>query len=321
MDLIYANENMEDIGVLHDYELDLAYGNDENDFELTMPMEKHCCSENYYIYAEGTEYGGIIDKIRAVSSEESVIYSGRTWHGILEAKILCPDEGADYLIVSGDAHTVLAELIERCDLTDLYEVAGYESGFTVKSYQFSRYVPAYTAIRKMLVKCGAKLQIKFQDEKIRLAAVQLIDYSGLEQFDSDQVELDVQKVCNFTNHVICLGSGELADRQVIHLYMDGDGNISGKKTFTGKDEITETYNYGNVESEEELRSGGEKILKEAYAASTSSVSLDADTNEFDVDDIVGSQDVVTGTYVSESITKKIVTMKEDEVTIEYKVGE
>ena len=32
MDLIYANNQMEDIGVLLDYEFDLAFGSDENDF-------------------------------------------------------------------------------------------------------------------------------------------------------------------------------------------------------------------------------------------------------------------------------------------------
>lgn len=34
MDLIYMNASMEDIGVIRAYEFDLAYGSDENDFEL-----------------------------------------------------------------------------------------------------------------------------------------------------------------------------------------------------------------------------------------------------------------------------------------------
>ena len=41
MDLIYANEKMVEIGVMHDYEFDLAFGEDENDFELTIKSEKH----------------------------------------------------------------------------------------------------------------------------------------------------------------------------------------------------------------------------------------------------------------------------------------
>ena len=36
MDLIYTNQNREDIGVLQDFSLDLAFGSGENDFELTV---------------------------------------------------------------------------------------------------------------------------------------------------------------------------------------------------------------------------------------------------------------------------------------------
>ncbi len=32
MDLIFTNKNREDIGVLQDYDLDLAFGADENNF-------------------------------------------------------------------------------------------------------------------------------------------------------------------------------------------------------------------------------------------------------------------------------------------------
>ena len=36
MDLIYADENRIDLGVLQDYKFDLAYGESENDFELSL---------------------------------------------------------------------------------------------------------------------------------------------------------------------------------------------------------------------------------------------------------------------------------------------
>ena len=43
MDLIYMNPDRQDIGVLHDYKLDLAFGKDENNFELQIPSNTHCC--------------------------------------------------------------------------------------------------------------------------------------------------------------------------------------------------------------------------------------------------------------------------------------
>jgi hypothetical protein len=43
MDLIYTNTRLEDVGVLKDYTFDLAFGSDENDFEVTIDSSKHCC--------------------------------------------------------------------------------------------------------------------------------------------------------------------------------------------------------------------------------------------------------------------------------------
>ena len=43
MDLIYADENKIEIGVIPEYEFDIAFGSDENDFELTLDVSSHCC--------------------------------------------------------------------------------------------------------------------------------------------------------------------------------------------------------------------------------------------------------------------------------------
>ena len=45
MDLIYADKNRKDIGVLMSYTLDMAYGRDENDFVLTLDADSHCCHD------------------------------------------------------------------------------------------------------------------------------------------------------------------------------------------------------------------------------------------------------------------------------------
>lgn len=90
MDLIYADKDRRDIGVLHVYELDLAFGADENSFECRVHANDHCCEAGYYLYFEGTEYGGIIDSIKIDTVNEEITYSGRTWHGILASKVIMP---------------------------------------------------------------------------------------------------------------------------------------------------------------------------------------------------------------------------------------
>ena len=99
MDLIYMDDKKRDIGVMKNFTLDLAFGEDENNFELSTVMENNVCESGFYIYAEGTDYGGIIDQIKVNTSSNSLKYIGRTWHGILGSKILQPDDGQDYLIL------------------------------------------------------------------------------------------------------------------------------------------------------------------------------------------------------------------------------
>lgn len=62
MDLIYTDKKRRDVGVITSYELDMAFGKDENDFLLKVDLEEHCCEAGAFVYFQDTEYGGIIDK-------------------------------------------------------------------------------------------------------------------------------------------------------------------------------------------------------------------------------------------------------------------
>ena len=95
MELIYADHDMNEIGILKNPEFDLAFGESENDFECKISLTDHCCKEGYYIYAEGTEYGGIVDAIEIDSESDIVIYTGRSWHGILASKVIEPLKASD----------------------------------------------------------------------------------------------------------------------------------------------------------------------------------------------------------------------------------
>lgn len=321
MDLIYANEKREDIGILLDYSFDLAVGADENNFELTLDQNHHCCKSGYFIYIEGTEYGGIIDRIQVNTKSKELKYIGRSWSGILDNKIIVPDQGEDYLTVSGEANQVLQSLLTRLGLTDLFTASNEDSGLMINRYQFDRYTYAYTAVSKMLKTVGGKLHFHYENGSVILSALPLIDYTETEQFDTDQVELEIEKVYQSTNHVICLGQGELKDRQVIHLYADENGNIGYEQSITGLNELTEKYDYPNAESLEELEQGGRKILKEAATEGTVRMSFAAEETVYDIGDIVGSKDIITGIAAKAAIKKKIVTINKGKINIEYEVGD
>lgn len=329
MDLNHADQERKMLGVIDRYELDLAFGTDENDFECSMAIPDHCCSAGDYLYltdtAAGhvvyTEYGGIIDAVRIDTSAETVTYSGRTWHGILMKKILCPDAGQDYLVLSGDANEVLGELITRVGLSDLFQTSETESGIKITSYQMDRYIDAYTGMKKMLKSVGAKLKMYYRDGKVNLYAIPLVDYSKDEEWDSDQMNFSISNNHRPTNHLICLGKGDLKERMVRHLYMDAKGNVSKTQTFFGIDEVTESYDYSSVESEEELINGGTDRLQESYAAANT-LETDFENNaEYDIGDIVGARENITGVKVTRDIVKKIVKVNNNGISVECQIGE
>ena len=321
MDLIYTNKRWEDEGVLKDYAFDLAFGSDENNFEVSIVDDNHCCEEGSLLYIEGTEYGGVVDAIKVATKENEVTYKGRTWHGVLASKVIEPDSGQDYLLLNGEANALIGTLLQRLGLTDLFAASSVDSELTINNYTMNRYIDAYAGIRKMLTEAGGKLQFKFSRGKVVLSAVSAVDYSQDEQFDNDQVEMEIEKHYNKTNHLICLGKGDLAQREVVHLYADKDGNISTTQTLYGLDEITAVYDYANAESLEELTNSGIEKLTEYASKDMVNLNFDAEQNVYDIGDIVGATEYHTGIITREQITKKIVTINNGHVNIEYKVGE
>ena len=312
------NAEREDIGVLQNYELDLAFGSDENSFECVVDKNNHCCSFGFYLYIEGTEYGGIIDSVESKNSTQEVIYSGRTWHGVLNSKVLQPDVGADHLVCSGEANAVIANLVSRMGISDLFLVSTANSGLTIKSYKMNRYISGYDGIMKMLKTVDGKLQLCVQnDGKVLLSAVPIVDYTA-DGLYSDLIDIDVKRTANTVNHLICLGQGDLADRQVVHLYVDKNGNISRTQTFTGLDEYVAVYDYGNAEDEDDLVSNGTEKLKELMQQDDLSVDVNDVDDPYDVGDLVGATDNITNIGVTVPIKKKIVTIKNGIVTIDIK---
>lgn len=317
MDLIYADANKNDIGVLKDYSFDLAYGSDENNFVLTVSTANNVCQEDYFIYIEGTEYGGIIDSVEVDTANKKIKYKGRTWHGILDKKIIEPESGQDYYTVNADLNAIITTLITRLSLTNLFKVSTETT--KTASYQFQRYVSGYKGITKLLDDNGYKLSIEFSGGFIELSAQPITIYDEDSGLDSDRMSFKIQKTYNPINHLICLGSGTLKNRTVVHLYLDDNGNVSTIQTFTGIDEVTEVYDYPNAESTADLTvKGKERLLSQ----DTNSVNLKLrEGYSFDIGDKVTVTDIVTGITVTRKIIKKIVTINKDVLRVDYSVGE
>lgn len=320
MDLIYTNANKVDQGVLRSYSLDLSYGESENDFALTLSAAEPQLEDNSVIYIENTEYGGIVDGINTKTESETVTHIGRTWHGVMNSKIIAPDAGEDYFIVSGEANSILSSLIARLGLSGLFSAVETDSGVNISRFQFNRYCKGYDGVRKMLAENGAKLKIEWVNRSVMLSAVPIADYTK-EPVDGDIAPLTVERHGNKVNHLICLGRGELSKREVVHLYVDQFDRIVNTQVYTGLDEVTEIYDYSNAESLNDLTNGGIERLKELRGNDKIEVSI-SEKNEtvYDISDIIAAIDNNTGNTANATIIQKIVKINNGVVNIEYKTG-
>lgn len=173
----------------------------------------------------------------------------------------------------------------------------------------------------MLSNVDAKLVCTVtRDAKVQISATKIEDLSKKYEYSDDYgMQVIFEQNRGGVNHLICLGGGELAERTVIHLYADSSGNIVDAPYYTGRSEITEIYDYGNVESDEELRSQGVEKLKELK--NSDSLTAQFDRLDVDIGDIVGGKNRQTGVAMKEIINSEIVKIENDRYTVTYKVGD
>lgn len=321
--LILADQNLKDIAPVMDAEIDIAIG-EENDYEIKIPRDEWRSEYTFgnAFYVKDTEYGGVIGEVDTSTAEDTISLLGRTWRGMLDKKIIRPPAGQDYKKVSGELNTVLGELITE-QFDDYFVVSQDDTGVSLTNYQFDRYCTLLSGINKMLKSVGYRLKIRYvQQERgqpgyVELSAVPIVDYS-------EQIELSQDSQLNFTfkncrngvNHLICLGKGELQERQVIDLYVQADGSIGSEPYFTGIREIAATYEDTSSETDELEEKGREKLQE---LMNSTSFSMDVETLNMDVaiGDIIGGRDYLTGLYAKKPIAKKIYKVEDGKNSIEY----
>lgn len=315
-ELIVTDASHVDQASLEDFTLDAAWGADENDFELTVDR---LIDAGSYVYFDGSECGGIVDALKdnLKRGESTLTYSGRTWHGMLANKILEPDKGKDYLTVSGTASSVIGSLISRVGLDAVFDAvdAPTAGAQTIKSYQFDRYVDAYSGLRKMCAASGLKLRLAYASGKVRVWAEPAAYYG--DSIDSDLIDFDATRTWRKPNHMIGLGKGELRDRIVSHWYADSKGNVTQTQTFKGLDEIAQVYDYSSAEADELAKNTKEK-LQDLQSEGEVKVTVHEDSGiAFDVGDTVTARDNLTGITVNATISKKIVKVSGGVMSVDY----
>ena len=311
--LIYTDSAHVDAGAIQTFEMDLAFGADEQNFEITFPAPT--LSGGELLYIDGTEYGGVVDEITRSTETDDVIYIGRTWHGMLAGKIVKPPSNADYYVLSGDANTCIASLLSKVGLTDVLTARSTSAGISV-NYQFDRFCNAYDGLLKMLSSANAVLRIERHDGITELWAEPRVTIT--DEADSDIMDFALTDSIRVPNHLVCAGEGELQERVVVDLYADSSGNISQTQTQFGVDEIAVYYNYSNTDREK-LIEDGTKELQEYQQGGGADLQVN-NKGDWHVGDSIQVRDNNSGLVITSTIAKKIVKVKNGVLSVDYEVG-
>ncbi len=312
MDAVIADRSGRVLRQIGDYELDIGFGDVDQDFSFTCPM-RHMPPDKGMVYIDGTEWVGFVDSSETDTASETAVSKGRSVSGVLSSRIIVP-EGVDHVSVSGCPEAVLAQVLDLVDLSGVFEV---EKGADASiDYTFERFVDAWTGIRDMMNDNSLKLSARCVEGRVILSADERVSAGG--DVDSDLIDFSMSKVGRCTNHLVCAGIGENEERIIVHYYADADGNVSKDKTFSGIDMIDAYYDYRNADLER-LEEDGKKKLEEMQTKGAVDVDI-PDGLSLGVGDLVTSRDNRTGAEVTAEVVQKTLSVKDGIATIKYEAG-
>ena len=300
--------------------------NKEKDFELSMDIAHYDkrIKDKCRVFVPDTEIGGLIGEPFIDTGTNTISFSGYAWRGLLNKKILIPPVGEDYLKKTGELNNILKELVEP-RFSGLFKVSDKNTAVVLYNYQFDRFCTLYDGVVKMLKSVGYRLNIFYNQGYpngsgwVEIEAVPIVDYSDSEELSQDsKLSFSMREKKNGVNHLIVVGKGELQERVVIHLYVQGDGSIGKEQYYTGIDEIEEVYENTSTDTAE-LEEAGTEQLQELMNCKTLKMDVASLGIDISIGDIIGGRDQITGMYMAKPLDNIIVTIKDGVMSKEYKL--
>ena len=298
---------------------DFEVGKSENSFAVEIKRQEYeRIPDRARIYIPGTEYGGLFRRLATNTSQDVITPGGLTWRGMMQKKIISPPSGQDYATDSGELNAIVKSRVESA-LPGLF-IGTTASTDVEATWQYARYCTLEEGLSDMLKSKGYRLNIEYsqEDKAVVVSAVPIVDYSQSIEFSADmRINYNMSMQGDGVNHLICLGSGELKDREVYHLYVDENGNIGTTQYYTGIEEITEIFDYAGAELDDLIQTGTQR-LKEIRNTNIFEIKVDPDT-ELAIGDIVGGRDYLSGMTMRSPISGKIVKWEQGFQTVEYRL--
>lgn len=322
--VILANSDLRELSAVRDANLTVDLnGNRDFSLQIARSYWRPDLTFSSLIYIPGTEYGGIIGEVLTDTTLDYVELKGLSWRGRLAKKIIEPPAGSDYKVVSGELHTVMKSLIEP-EFDGLFVVSAEDTGVTVSNYQFDRYCTLLDGLNKMLKSKGCRLQLSFRREQnepgyLYIEAVPITDFSERIELSRDcKLNYTMDDKQNGVNHLIVTGKGELQDRNILHLYVQENGEIGTEQYYTGLQEIAEVYENTSTETDE-LMAAAEDRLRSLAGKKTFKMDVAKLGMDVGIGDIVGGRDYLTGMHMAKPVENIVYEIVNDVESKTYKL--
>lgn len=314
-DIILFDKDFAEIGIVA-LDIDAECGTEgSNDFEIkTDSIQEY---EPYGLYLEGSEIGGVLEYEKSQTGTPVQTLKGWMWRGLLTQKIIEPPTGEDYMIVSGDANEILADMLSDV-LGGFFNVPEDET-VTISNYQFPLYCTMLEGLEGMLEAYDYRLSIHADKVGSRVVvtceAVPSVTVSGV--FNEDNgIPMIFESDNMGVNHLLCAGSGQLQQRTKINLYCDVNGNISTTQSIFGFNERMAFFDDSGSESADDLMNNGIKRLKEIRNSRT--LKMNAPELDLEVGDKVKGT-FPDGTVVIQPVVTKIYKIEHGLLNTEIKI--
>lgn len=303
-------------GNITGYSLDIAWGLTENNFELQTDA---VLRRGDFIWLDGTGAGGIVDSIGILAESTLKTYKGRTWFALLADKIVEPPAGEAYRIVGGTASQMLTQLVRSVGLA-AYQPGGLftirdTGGASLGTFQVDRYVSLWAALVKICNQYQKKLAVYCDGSRLILSLADPVTVSA----DERAASLSIDSGTASPTHLIGLGSGKLAAREICHRYITPDGQITTSPPATGWKDITKTYEVSDKKGDD-LSKATEKKLRELQSTGSGDIKFHGDTSSVEPWDIINAQDWNTGISLQTGVKKKIIKVAQNRQTVSLALG-
>lgn len=300
-ELIYADEDFREIKTVDFFEqFDSSIGDYKSDNDWMLELEegewiKNPINPGDYVYIENTEWGGPAERVRHSSDDSKVRVYGTNWRGLLKRRGVYPGKDqTHYTIEPCEANKLMAQFLGGWRRS-LFSVSDENSGIICSGS--IRYKP-FDETMATLIGENAGLHLVFSHGQVDLSVRKTDDLSKVIEL-SDEYDASVisQKRRGEYNHIIALGRGEMADRDIVEMWMLDDGTVTENANLDIPDEhelSTYIYDYSAVETLGELRAAAKKKLLEFSPTGSMEITLSSDDTALELMDRVAVRDCVTG---------------------------